>query len=268
MHRRSYLRWGGVALAATVAGCAGETSDDDGNGNGGDETPTVSDTPDSGDDGTPDQSTNESGETTEASGPQPRGQMAAVSQNPDWLLDSLTLEGSGQTVTDTFEASYFTTFSFEHNGSSNFIAELIHDDSGESLGAVANEIGDVNGCVGIGLPEGDYLLDIDADGAWSFEIGEPFAPEEEWGVPPGSISGEGKDVYGEIEIDSRVTVSGTHDGESNFIVNVWDEMNAQGYPDAVLFNEIGEFEGETSAQLAGLFYIEVNADGAYTIDIE
>jgi hypothetical protein len=172
-------------------------------------------------------------------------------------------------VTDAFGAARFTAFVYEHDGQSNFSIELIDDESGETVDNLVNEIGPVAGAVGIGLPESRYILDVDADGDWAIELGEPVAPDGEWGVPPATIAGEQPDVYGEVEIDGRVTVTGEHEGKSNFAVLAWDEMSTSSFfPDEVIFNEIGDFEGETSVQLSGLFYITVDADGAYQISIE
>lgn len=46
------------------------------------------------------------------------------------------------------------------------------------------------------------------------------------------------------------------------------EGSLDAYPDAVIFDEIGQFSGEASVQLSGLFYIGVEADGDYQIEIE
>jgi len=266
MQRRAYLTLSG-GLFAGLAGCG--TDDDGSNGNGGG---------DGGSGGGGDADGGGGGgnsEPTEEPTDEPTeeelsaaGEMAAVSNNPDWLQGSTSFSGSGQTVTDVFEAQRFTTFTFEHSGESNFIVELIDDDSGDSVDILVNKIGETSGAVGIGLADGNYVLDVDADGDWSIEAGEPMAPEGEYGVPPASISGEASDVYGEVEIDGRVTVTGSHDGSENFIVQAWEEANSSGFADELIFNEIGQFEGETSVNLEGLFYIQVEADGTYTVEFE
>jgi hypothetical protein len=271
-----------IGTAYALAGCvgvsalAGDPEDDtdadatgngNGNGNGdggGGETQTDAPTEEPADTETdPETETEES--TPES--PDPVGEMSAVSNNTGWLDARTTIEGSGESVTDTFAASFFTTFTYEHNGQSNFAAELIDDQSGDTVELLVNEIGTASGCTGVGLPDGEYLLDVDADGDWSFDIGEPFAPDDEYGVPPGSIEGEQPDVYGEIEIDGRVTVSAEHRGDGNFTVAAWDEANTRTLFDELLFNEIGNFEGETTAQLNGLFYMVVQAGGPYSIEI-
>jgi hypothetical protein len=261
----AYALAGCIGVGA-IAGDPGDDTDADstGNGNGGDgsgdDAPTENPTEE------PTDTETETEDPTPAS-PDPVGEMSAVSNNVDWLGGRTTIEGSGKSVTDTFGASYFTTFAYAHNGQSNFIAELIDNQSGDTVDLLVNEIGSGIGCTGLGLPDREYLLDIDADGDWAFEIGEPFAPDDEYGVPPGSIEGERSDVYGEIEIDGRVTVSAEHRGDSNFTVAAWDEANTRALFDELLFNEIGSFEGETTAQLNGLFYIVVQAGGPYSIEI-
>jgi len=272
MRRRKYLLTVG---AVAFAGCG--SSDDSGNGNGNgnggaDPTATTAATATATDEPTAPETEEPTDTPAETEEPTPEppdsvGEMSAVSNNSGWLEDRTTIDGSGASVTDTFDASFFTTFTYEHDGQSNFAAELIDDQSGDTVDLLVNEIGTVSGCTGIGLPESEYLIDIDADGDWSFDIGEPFAPDDEFGVPPGSIEGEPPDVYGEIEIDGRITVSAEHRGDGNFTVAAWDEANTRTLFDELLFNEIGNFEGETTAQLNGLFYIVVQAGGPYTIEI-
>lgn len=257
MRRRTYLALTGASLTTTLAGCGTDESDDSdrdaGGGDGGDPATT---------DGEGEEATPTPEELPEA------GQLSAVSENTDWLENAASLSGSGQTVTDAFTAAHFTTFVYEHSGESNFIVELIDDATGETVDILVNQIGAVSGAVGIALEQGEYVCDVDADGDWTIELGEPYAPESEYGGPPASITGQGPDVYGGLEVDGRVTVSGEHNGESNFLVMAWNEESLKSYPDAVIFNEIGQFQGETSVQLSGLFYITVNADGEYQIDIE
>jgi len=276
-----------IGTAYALAGCvgvsalAGDPEDDtdadatgngNGNGNGaagGGETQTDAPTQDATDtetDPETDPETDTEDPTPES--PDPVGEMSAVSNNTGWLEDSTTFQDSGQVVTDVFAASRFTAFVFEHDGSSNFIVELIDDESGDTVDVLVNEIGSVRGATGTALPDGEYILDVDADGEWSIELGEPYAPENEYGVPPGSLSGEFNDVFGEIEMDGRYTVSGEHSGDGNFQVIAWDEANTSGFPNAVIFNEIGQFSGETSVQLSGLFYIEVVGNGDYSVEIE
>lgn len=261
-----------VGLVYAVAGFAAigalgsdgeEPGDDGGTEPDGGKTTTETDAVDT----TPqDQGTTTETETEE--GPPQAGELSPVSENTGWLLDRASFSGSGQVVTDTFPASFFTTFVYEHDGSSNFIVELINDDTGDREAILVNKIGQTAGAVGTGPPDANYLLEVNADGNWSIELGEPYAPEDEWGVPPATISGDANGVFGEVEIDGRVTVSGQHEGDENFMVMMWDEANTGPFADELAVNDIGQFEGETSVQLKGLFYVTVKANGPYRIEIE
>jgi len=267
--RRNVAVGGIYALAGCVGiGALSANPDEDG-GTGQGETQTPADnTEDSTPTDTADAETATETESETPTEPDSIGEMAAVSANTDWLLNATTVQGNGQTVTDTFPASRYTTFVYQHDGSSNFIVKLIDEESGDLVDVLVNKIGAVSGAVGIGLPDREYFLDINADGDWSIELGEPSPDDDNYGIPPGRLSGGQSDVYGWIEIDGRVTVSGQHDGDSNFQVLAWDEANRRGIPDDVIFNEIGTFDGETSVRLSGLFFLEVVADGNYTVEIE
>lgn len=273
-----YLLAGYVAIGAVASNSDDGSDDTDSTAThtpGDVDTPTpggatsLEDTTAPGDDQTTEPGTSppEDPETPTPAGSPTAGELGAVSENMSWLTDQVTLTGNGQSVTDTFQASQFTTFVFEHSGDTNFIVKLIDDATGDTRALLINETGQVSGAVGIGLPDGEYSLDVNTNGDWSIEVGEPFAPEGERGVPPASIEGEGMDVYGEVEIDDRVTFSAQHDGDSNFIVKIWDEMNSRPSPNEIVFNEIGQFEGERSVQLSGSCYISVDAGGSYSIDI-
>ena len=80
------------------------------------------------------------------------------------------------------------------------------------------------------------------------------------------FSGNGDDVI-------SFTTSGTglriftmrHTGDSNFIIKLKD---GDGNYRALLVNEIGSYSGRTSESLTtGKYYLDVSADGAWTIDI-
>lgn len=82
-----------------------------------------------------------------------------------------------------------------------------------------------------------------------------------------TAEGQGPDVVGPINLDQVSTVAGTHDGELNFIV---EARTAEGGLSSwdLIFNEIGEFEGESAMRAEGIAWIDVNADGNWTLEIE
>lgn len=178
--------------------------------------------------------------------------------------------GTGQTVTDTFShGGPAMVVVFDHDGSSNFIVELVNAETGETEDVLVNKIGETSGAIAIPAGSSDqYRLNIDADGAWSVEVAEPLPQEEDIEQLPAEASGSGPDVVGPIRLEGNTVVSGTHDGESNFIVRAVDELAMFNNEQELIFNEIGQFEGETLARYDGVVWISVEADGEWTLEFE
>lgn len=206
----------------------------------------------------------ESEDDTATERPAP-AELHAVSQH--WLQGTTSFNGSDRAVTESFEAVRFTTFIYDYAGSGNFVLELVNDETGDTVATLLDEDGPAAGTVGIGLPRARYSLEIEADGEWSVQLGEPLAPEDRRHDPPVAITGERPDVFGKVITNDPVTVTGYHEGESNFTVSAWDEANTGASSDAILFDETGEFDGRTDVQWSGFFYISVEADGPYRIEI-
>jgi hypothetical protein len=245
---------GALALSG-LAGCGGSTET-----SGDDTTPEPTATP------TP--TATESPTATPTEGIGEAGSLSSVSSNEKWFSGGGFGEFDGQVVTTAFELDAFTAFRYEHSGQRNYIAELINADTGDLQAVLANKIGRVSGVSGASVPAGSYQLDITADGEHRFSIGTPVPPESEIGTPPAEIQGQIPDVYGAVVIDGRVTIGGAHNGSENFIVEAYSLQNARGFPDAVIFNEIGEFEGSTTERLSGGMFFAVQADGGYALRIE
>jgi uncharacterized repeat protein (TIGR01451 family) len=83
----------------------------------------------------------------------------------------------GNHATELFALpSGLTRIKLEHTGQSNFIVWLL-DANGERIDLLVNKIGNFSGSKAINIAStGNYLLNIDADGAWSIEI--ETAPHE------------------------------------------------------------------------------------------
>jgi hypothetical protein len=59
-----------------------------------------------------------------------------------------------------------------HDGESNFAVTLLND-RGEMVDLLANEIGSFDGSQATGIQrDGDYLLNIQADGAWTVMVSQ------------------------------------------------------------------------------------------------
>lgn len=173
-----------------------------------------------------------------------------------------SFSGSGAEVRrDISIEGGLTVIEASHDGERNFQVSLEDDtDFGEIF---INVIGGFDGAQANLVDEGEYILDVNADGNWDLTIRQPRAAEGD--QLPVSISGEGPRVFGPIEFEGTGVATGEHDGESNFQVEILPMEGAFG---EIVFNEIGAFDGETSYSFDGIGWIDINADGAWTLEFE
>ncbi len=290
MHRRKILVGSGVTLSTIIAGCAGDADDENGNesdggneseddnGNGGtgddngdepeEDTPEPDDEDaDDGDDTDDEEEADDEDEQTRSDDDQLLSLVDTLEDaDPLFDPDTQSFDGSGQTVTDEFSLEGgLTAVAFEHSGEANFIVNL----EGPQEDLLVNEIGDIAGAAAVPTEGGDYLLDVDADGDWEITVGQPVAPVEELRTVPVEASGTGDAVVGPVELEEAITVEGDHAGDGNFIVTMYDEADSGGFASGELvFNQIGQFEGETRADYPGFVWIDVVADGDWSLALE
>jgi hypothetical protein len=270
MQRRQALALIGSTTVGALAGCSSDdaastTTDEDtetttSTSMGGERTP--GDTGTATDTEAPTETASEPETATETETEEPT-ETPAESQS----FGPRTFEGSGTSTTDSFRlAPGPITAEFTHDGSSNFITELLTEE-GESYEDVGltNLIGSVDGgTVASVSASGGHVLNVDADGTWEVTLDQPVDPTP--GSLPVDASGEGPSYVGPFEFDGPTAFEGTHEGSSNYIVQPIpvDPSNAA----VSIFNEIGQFEGSTTERLDGLFYLNVDADGAWTLTTE
>ena len=80
------------------------------------------------------------------------------------------------------------------------------------------------------------------------------------------FSGDTATVTDPFVVQSGIlTVTGTHQGDANFIVEAITDVGEQHF----LFNEIGPYTGQTSLQVApgSKLILDVKANGPWTLDI-
>ncbi|ELY85943.1 hypothetical protein [Natrinema altunense] len=247
MNRRTLLLGSGVAVSTVLAGCSSDESADEGNGGSGNGTDTGDEPSES------DVDTLRSiGETIDR-------------DEPLFDPDAERYEGSGrENVTDLSLDSGLTTLAFEYDGTSDFVVMLGGDDEA----VLVNETGAVEGATGIATSAGDYVLDVAGDGHWTLHVGQPRAPDAEIQTPPVEASGTGPAVVGPVGIEGAATVSGGHDGERNFIVMAYTEDDSGQFAGEEVFNEIGAVESETTVDHPGTVWIDVQADGDWSLAVE
>lgn len=108
---------------------------------------------------------------------------------------------------------------------------------------------------------GGYNLNVEIEGDWELSIEQPTDIQPE--SLPIEASGDGMEYLGPFQFDGPTTFQGSHSGDANFIVTgiPTDPSGTQ----APVFNEIESFEGETTARVSGTKYINVVANGEWSL---
>lgn len=156
-------------------------------------------------------------------------------------------------------------FHIEHDGGGNFIV-VLEDEDGNRVDGLINEIGSFEGSTATHVEEGTYVISLRALSDWSVRVEQPrYASGEEL---PVSFDDDQSAATEAFEVDEATTVefTFTHEGQRNIIVRLLDRdgqrvasiLNAQGSVDTTLNHEIE----------AGIYLLDVRADGPWTIDIE
>lgn len=258
MDRRKFIVGSGVVFTSALAGCtSSEDDDEEPEGNGDTETEEETENEDEGNNETTEQETEEETddtteeeteeETEDVEEPDPQ----SFSDSGAVVEDDIEIEG-GLTVVDATHTS----------GEGNFQVHLVPSE-GEFDEMFVNEIGEYEGQTAA-LIEGDtYQLDVEADGDWEIEIRQPRAASGD--SLPQSIGDEINQVYGPFEFDNSHTATGEHTGDGNFIVHVYPPEGDFG---EMVFNEIGEYEGETTFRHDGVGWVAVEADGEWSLELE
>jgi hypothetical protein len=188
---------------------------------------------------------------------------------PEPAPEPIALSGTGQSATDPFELEDgLAIFRMTHQGQGNFIVDLL-DESGQSAApmGLVNEIGSFEGSYAQQVIAGQHVLDVMADGAWNITIEQPrpnSAPETR------DFEGVAKTATDFFQLSSGLhTVTLTHQGDGNFIVDMLNQNGASVDPMG-LVNEIGSFEGSTTVTVPedGIYLFQVEANGPWTISVE
>jgi hypothetical protein len=108
-----------------------------------------------------------------------------------------------------------------------------------------------------------YTLKVVASGSWDLTIRQPRVDSAE--SPPVSFSGSGSDVVGPVDFAEEGTARFTHDGQFAVRVSFYPQVITSAAP---VFNGFGEFEAETVYPSYGISWIDIDADGAWTLEFE
>lgn len=176
--------------------------------------------------------------------------------------ETQSFSGSGEEVRqDISIEGGLTVVRATHSGESNFQVSLANDSEYDDN--FINAIGDFDGAQAAPIEGGEYILDITADGSWEIDLEQPRSGQGD--ALPTSFSGNGPDVVGPVQFGGSGVASGEHSGESNFQVEILPMTGSFG---EIVFNEIGEFEGETTFSFSGIGWIDINASGNWSVELE
>ncbi|HEX2150097.1 MAG TPA: hypothetical protein VHI31_08015 [Actinomycetota bacterium] len=178
-------------------------------------------------------------------------------------VESQEFEGQGSKK-QTFKAGGgLTVFTLTHEGSQNFVVQY---GSGDSQSLLVNEIGNFEGSKAVGLPVGDYTLDIATRGRWSVKIDQSVPTEAP--LPPKKLEGTGaaaSDFFSLKAGPARFRL--TYNGSSLFAPQLINA--ADGTVITLLANELSDFRGEKTVEIFadGIYLVDVTAGGPWTIDV-
>ena len=177
---------------------------------------------------------------------------------------SETFSGSGKSTIEGVELApgpVTATFSL---GSEAFHTVLLVPLEGQSYQNVQLVTGRFSGegrQAGTVAAAGEHNLEVDSEGEWEIAIEQPTDLQPE--SLPVDESGSGYDYAGPFTFDGETTFQGTHDGESAFVVRV-TPVDLPGI-ETTVFNETQQFDGETTKQVDGPAYLNVEADGEWSV---
>lgn len=196
--------------------------------------------------------------------------MSSITSVDDYHDPShASFSGSGDTETDSFALeSRCIVFVYDHGGDDTFSIELVRAESGESLGRIVHVFGNTSGAQAVLGEANDFMLNVSASGEWSVAVAQPASPDSAIHRLPVESSGSGSDVIGPVELPGSTLARATHSGQQTFQVGVIDEDGYRSAHQAVVVNDSGQVDAETTFDYSGLVWVTVAADGDWTLDFE
>lgn len=167
-----------------------------------------------------------------------------------------TGQGGGETV--QIEGGLVVTEA-THGGTGTFEVSLQE----VQFGTLVRETGGYDGAEARFIDEGEYTLSVVADGEWEVTIRQPRADSGE--SVPVTYTGTSSEVVGPVELPQNGTARFSHTGQEAVQVTVYTEQRPAG---PILFRSFGEFEDDTVYAGGLVSWIDVDADGNWTLELE
>lgn len=175
---------------------------------------------------------------------------------------SYSFEGTGNDELALDLDEGIVVASFSHEGSGEFAVTVADGDAPNDL--VARTSGDGLGESAVAVGGGSYSLAVEADGNWTLDIEQPEVHSDDLEELPVEASGSGSSYVGPLWTEGGVGLEATHEGSGPFVVDGYD---ADGGWEQII-NDEGEFDNNRSYSAGGAVWINVEADGDWTLAIE
>ncbi|SER88041.1 polysaccharide deacetylase family protein [Natrinema salaciae] len=176
---------------------------------------------------------------------------------------SHAVEGSGSSESQTVALDDgVLVANVSHDGSTIAVDVSDVDGSGRSENLLTTS-GNATGESIMAVESGTYGLEVDADGAWSIDLSQPAVRAADLTDLPVQASGTGSAFVGPLWTVGDARVVATHDGDGQFIV---DGYGADGSRE-ILAHRTGEFDNSRSYKAGGVVWLNVEADGDWTLEV-
>ncbi len=179
----------------------------------------------------------------------------------------ITFRGVGRQASKKFTLGQgLAVFRVRYQGNANFIVQLVNS-NGESVQSLFNEIDSFQADRGFEIREaGEYLLDVQARGGWTFTIEQPRPTSGE--TAPTTLAGKRSEVSPFLSLEKGLSVfKYNYQGKGRFAAFLTD---ANGRLVEQLVNTLKATEGSTPVKVPedGLYFINVTADAPWQIEVE
>ncbi|HEX2052995.1 MAG TPA: hypothetical protein VHJ78_04605 [Actinomycetota bacterium] len=194
--------------------------------------------------------------------PSPEAGATATPQRIE-KVSKQEFEGQGSKQQNFRAGGGLTVFTLKHEGRQNFVVQY---GQGSNMSLLVNSIGPYEGSKAVGLPVGEYTLDIATRGQWSIEIDQSIPTEAP--APPKELEGDGpaaSEFFALKAGPARFRL--TYDGTGLFAPQLIKASD--GTVITLLANELTDFNGEKTVEIfeEGIYLVDVAANGRWTIDI-
>lgn len=173
------------------------------------------------------------------------------------------LKGTGSKQQSFKAGGGLTVFTMTHEGARNFVVQY---GRGTDLKLLMNQIGPFQGSKAVGLPVGDYVLDIATTGKWTISIDQSVPTEAN--APPKKLEGDGVEASDFFALKTGpARFSLRHEAEGFFAPQLLKASD--GTLITLLANERGKFTGDKTVEIheEGIYLLDVSAAGKWTIEV-